>query len=73
MPEFGFYSIKEVAEVLKLPVSGVRELIRNGELKVCRFSERRTRIDEEDLIEFIRKAKRQKDGPKLHWPCSCED
>jgi excisionase family DNA binding protein len=57
MPELGIYCIEEVAELLKIPISGVRELIRKGELKACRFSERRTRIDEYDLLQFIKKSK----------------
>lgn len=75
MPELGIYSIEEVAELLKMPISGVRDLIRKGELKACKFSERRTRIDEYDLVEFIKRSKEygraQKDGPKLEMPCDC--
>jgi excisionase family DNA binding protein len=57
MPELGFFTVKEVSEILKIQVLGVYDLIKNGELKACRFSERRLRIDEKDLKEFIRRSK----------------
>ena len=75
MPELGFYTVQEVAELLKINLFGVYDLIKRGELKACRFSERRLRVDEKDLMEFIKRAKgeaQQQDGPvQLHVPCDC--
>ena len=57
MTELGFYTVREVARMLKINVVGVYELIREGQLRAHRFSERRTRVAEDDLKEFIRKSR----------------
>ena len=57
MPELGFLSVKEVAEILRINVIGAYDLINKGELKAHRFSERRTRILEADLNEYIKKRR----------------
>lgn len=57
MPELDFYTVREVAKMLKINVVGVYELIKEGELKAHRFSERRTRVHRTDLQEFIEGAR----------------
>ena len=57
MLELGFYTVQEVSEILKIHLLGVYDLIKKGELKACRFSERRLRIDEKDLKEFVKRSK----------------
>ena len=58
MPELGFYTVKEVAEILKINRISVYDLIKEGKLNGHRFSERRIRVSEKDLNEFINKAKK---------------
>lgn len=55
MPEFGFYTVQEVADRLKITRDGVYDLLKEGKLKGHRFSERRIRISETDLNDFVRK------------------
>jgi len=66
MPELGFYTVQEVAELLKINLLGVYDLIKKGELKACKFSERRLRIDEYDLLQFIKKSKQQHQHDPVH-------
>jgi excisionase family DNA binding protein len=54
MPEFGFYTVQEVADRLKITRDGVYGLLKEGKLKGHRFSERRIRISETDLNEFLK-------------------
>jgi excisionase family DNA binding protein len=56
-----FYSVREVARILRINVIGVYKLIQNGELRAHRFTERRTRISRNDLSEFIARAKGSND------------
>lgn len=57
MPELVFLTVKEVAEILRINVIGAYDLINKGELKAHRFSERRTRISESDLNDYVEKRK----------------
>jgi excisionase family DNA binding protein len=52
-----FLRVKEVAEILGIPKPSIYELIRNGKIEVCRFSERRTRVHVAELDRFIEEAK----------------
>lgn len=52
-----FYTVTEVAELLKLKETTVREYLRNGELQGVRLA-RTWRVQEEDLKAFIQKHKK---------------
>ncbi len=47
-----YYTVPEVAQMLRVSKSYVYDIILRGELKSIRLSERRTRISEEALLEF---------------------
>lgn len=70
------YSVKEVAKILNMSVPGVHRLIQTKQLGAHRFSERRTRISETDLNDFLRRTR--VGGPtlenriKLEIGCDCE-
>ena len=50
-----FYRPDEVAEILNIGVSTVREMIRNGKLKANRFGETRNiRVSAKELDRFIK-------------------
>lgn len=48
-----YYTVSEVALLLKIKKSYVYDLIAQNRLKAIRFSERRIRIPESALVEFI--------------------
>ncbi len=52
-----FYTVEEVAKLLRVSIPTVRQLIENGELKATRVG-RQYRISEDDLNEFINRGKR---------------
>ena len=52
------YSAKEVAELLKIPVSGVQRYIRLGELTAMKLG-REYRIMESDLDTFLDNKKKE--------------
>jgi excisionase family DNA binding protein len=69
-----YYSIREVAEILRLSIPSVHRLINAGKLGANKVSERRTRVSEKDLNEFLRRTRvghPAQDGPKLEIPCDC--
>jgi len=47
-----FYTVPEVALMLRVSKSYVYDIILRGQLKTVRLSERRTRISEEALTQF---------------------
>lgn len=47
------YTVREVAKILRVRRGYVYELIAQGRLKAVRISERRTRIPESTLKEFL--------------------
>ena len=51
-----FYTIPDVAELLKVSTKTIRRWIDDGELAVHRFN-RRIRISESDLSDFIRRRR----------------
>ncbi len=51
-----FYTIPDVADVLKVSIKTVRRWIDDGEIAVYRFS-RQIRISESDLSDFIRRRR----------------
>lgn len=51
------YSVKEVVKILKMNVVLVCRLIKSGQLKAHRFTERRTRVHRDDLRNFIETVK----------------
>lgn len=53
MAALTFYTVPEVATILKFKKNYVYDLINQGRLKVVRLSERRTRIRSDVLNEFI--------------------
>ena len=63
--KYNFLSVKQVAEVLNNSVGSVYGLVRSGQLPAYRYSERKIMIREQDLYEFIEKAKgKGKKGPQ---------
>jgi excisionase family DNA binding protein len=50
-----FFTYKQVAEILNIPVCEVQELIAEGLLNQTKFLTR-WRVSETELLEFIRKA-----------------
>jgi excisionase family DNA binding protein len=74
MPELGLYTVAEVAEILRLPRWSTYQLIKEGKLAHCRLTERRIRVSEEDLNDFVRGTRRvggPSAGQKLEIPCDC--
>lgn len=49
-----FYTVPEVAKILRVKKAYVYELVYQGRLKALRLSERRIRISDEALEEFVR-------------------
>ncbi|MDK2888418.1 MAG: hypothetical protein PWP72_1296 [Thermoanaerobacter sp.] len=50
-----FYTAPEVAKMLRVRKAYVYELVAQGRLKALKLSERRLRISEEALREFLKK------------------
>ena len=50
-----FFTVPEVAKILRVKKSYVYELVYTGRINAVRFSERRIRIPEEAVKEFIEK------------------
>lgn len=48
-----YYTVAEVALLLRIKKTYIYELIAHGELKAIRISERRTRISKSSLEEFV--------------------
>ncbi|AFM40953.1 DNA-binding protein, excisionase family [Desulfosporosinus acidiphilus SJ4] len=48
-----FYTVPEVATMLRSKTNYIYDLISQGKLKAIRLSERRTRISSDALAEFI--------------------
>lgn len=46
------YTVKEIARILKIAVASVRKLMRSGDLKHYKISERGTRVTQKQLDEF---------------------
>ncbi|MEW6172954.1 MAG: helix-turn-helix domain-containing protein [Bacillota bacterium] len=59
-----FYTVPEVAKALRVRKSYVYELIYQGRLKAFNLSQRRIRIPEESLREFVEKEIGQVSFPK---------
>lgn len=53
------YTVSEVAKLLKVKKSFIYELVYTGRLKAIKFSERRIRIAELALIEFIEQEEKR--------------
>ncbi|HAG07014.1 MAG: DNA binding domain protein, excisionase family [Clostridia bacterium 62_21] len=53
-----FYTVPEVAKILRVKKGYVYELVAQGRLKALRLSKNRIRIPEEALREFVEKAMR---------------
>lgn len=56
MEPISFYTVPEVAALLKFKKNYIYDLIAQGRLKAIRASERRTRIPSDALAEFIASA-----------------
>lgn len=54
------YTVSEIAKLLKVKKGFVYELIRQGELEAIKLSQRRYRITEKQLEEFIKKHSKNK-------------
>ncbi len=54
-----YYTVEEVAQILKVKKSFIYDFIKSGKLKAVRFSERRTRISEESLTAAIEELSKQ--------------
>jgi len=48
---------EEVADILKIKAHTVRELIKRGEIKAMKVSNRLLRIDEDDLNAYLQRLK----------------
>jgi len=55
-----FYTVPEIAKILKVKKSFVYELIYTGRLEAVKLSERRIRITEEALRAYIEALKKEK-------------
>lgn len=53
------YTVSEVAKILRVKKSYIYELIYTGQLKAIRMSQRRYRIMEEDLVQYLNHLKEQ--------------
>lgn len=53
-----FYTVPEVAKILRVKKGYVYELVAQGKLKALRLSKNRIRVPEEALREFVEKAVR---------------
>ncbi|MEW6447450.1 MAG: helix-turn-helix domain-containing protein [Bacillota bacterium] len=53
-----FYTVPEVAKILRVKKGYVYELVAQGKLKALRLSKNRIRVPEEALREFVEKAMR---------------
>lgn len=51
-----FYTVAEVAKMLRVRKSFVYELVARGKLRAVRLSEKRIRVPEEALLELVREA-----------------
>ena len=75
MAEMRLYSVREIAKMLKITRHGAYALIKSGQLKSHQFTERRTRITEADLNEFMRNSRKhypaQENRPTLNLRCDC--
>lgn len=60
MSQVRFYTIEEVAKILRVSEAKVRQLIQSGELRATTVG-RQYRISEEALQEYIDKQTRSKD------------
>jgi excisionase family DNA binding protein len=49
-----FYTVSEVAKILRVKKGYVYELVAQGRLRALKLSERRIRISQEALEEFVR-------------------
>ncbi|HHW39667.1 MAG TPA: helix-turn-helix domain-containing protein [Syntrophomonadaceae bacterium] len=58
-PGIKVYTVQEVAKILKVKKDYVYELIYAKKLKAFRLSERRFRVSEEALREFIRQEEKR--------------
>lgn len=56
MESISYYTVPEVATLLKFKKNYIYDLIGQGRLKAIRVSERRTRISSDALAEFIASA-----------------
>lgn len=52
-----FYTVPEVARLLRVRKSYVYELVPQGRLGALRLSQRRIRVPEQALLEFLRQQK----------------
>ena len=52
-----FYTLAEVAEMLKMHIETVREFVRKKELPAYKMSKRDYRVSKADLDEFLRKRR----------------
>ena len=68
--ELGFYTVRQVGKMLRMTRHAVYDLVKSGALKHHRFTERRIRISEKDLNDFIRKSRvgQQENKPELVIP-----
>jgi excisionase family DNA binding protein len=71
MKELHFYSVKEVAELLKVTRHAVYSWIEGGKLKAHKFTERRTRISSEDLDRFMKDSIQHNPTQENASPPSC--
>ncbi len=51
------YTVEEVAEILKVNPRTVYRYISHGELESIKLSRRKTRIQHNDLLKFLNRAK----------------
>lgn len=70
-----YYSIKEVASILKLSIPSVHRLINAGKLGANKVMERRTWVSEKDLNDFLERTRvghpAQENPIKLNLRCNC--
>ena len=52
-----YYSIREVAKILKVSIPSVHRLINAGKLGANKVMERRTRVSEKDFNDFLRRTR----------------
>ncbi|MGI6405530.1 MAG: helix-turn-helix domain-containing protein [Syntrophaceticus sp.] len=53
------YTVPETAKLLRVKKSYVYELIYTGQLKAIRLSERRFRVREQAIVEFIERKEKE--------------
>lgn len=59
MSDLKTYTVEQVAKMLKIRKNYVYDLIYSGKLRALRLSERRFRITESALLDFLRQEEKQ--------------